>query len=854
MIRLRRTSLLKFLGLYIFSGLSGQVSTYVDERGIMRWTDTKQEVCAFGVNYSVPFAYPFRAHNYLGFSHEEAIDADVYHLARMGLDGYRIHVWDAEISDSMGNLILNRHLQLFDYLLFKLKERNFKILLTPMNFYTNGYPEPGTSTPGFRNYYDGKRGCLNDTSSFAVQERYLSQFVSHVNPYTGIAYKNDPDIIAFEINNEPFNHGDRPDLTTHYINRMIGAIRVTGCRKPVFYNVSHNINLIDEFSAGDIQGGTFQWYPTGLVARHDQKGNLLPNVDRYTIPFADHPRFSNMSKVVYEFSPADVARSSHLYPVMARSFREAGMQFAAQFAYDPMHMAYANTDYASHYLNLPFAPRNSMGMMIASEAFHRIPLGKSYGHYPDNMTFDVFRVSYEDDLAEMVTDKKLLYTNHTGTSPPRPERLEQVAGTGISPIVSYEGTGAYFLDRLEAGVWRLEVMPDAVWVNDPFGPPSLDKEVSVVLWREWPITIDLPDLGDDFSITGLNDGNQVEIIADGKHFPVRPGSYLLVRKGKSTQWDPDDTWKNIILKEYHAPGSNCRKTYVIHNPPAEISAGTTNTLFAKVVTVNEPGRIELVFTGSGGRETVPMTRTAGYEYAAEVPVNYLQHKGFLRYYICVWDESKCMTFPPDKDGHPFDWDFYDRNPWQVRIVYSEDPVCVFDAAEDGTEITKSNWRTVTDFVPSEVPGKAYMLVKVADLKSGEHDYSMRSFFGDKITYRQNDLETKDKIVIHGYSLNGKPCKLQLALIMKDGTAYGGIYTLQQETDRYSLSLDDFSIVKTVNLPRPFPGFLPYWFDIKNKSEFDLKQIESLQISIGPGIPEREYDEPHGVAIDRIYLE
>jgi len=475
-MKLSRLPILITIGICALSNASAQPSTFVDKQGIMRWTETKEEVCAFGVNYSEPFS-SWQEHELLGVRHEKAIDADVYHMARMGLDGYRIHVWETYICDYDGNLLLNKHLQLFDYLLFKLKERNIKIFLTPINFY-------GGSPSGFHNKYGGKKGCLTDTASFPAQENYLAQFVSHVNPYTGIAYKDDPDIIAFEICNEPFNHGDRPDLTTEYIDRMANAMRSVGCEKPIFYNVTHNIDQIDNFCAADIQGGTFQWYPTGLVANQDQKGNFLPNVDQYPIPFANHQRFMNMAKAVYELSPADVAYSSYLYPAMARSFREAGIQFAAQFAYDPMYIACTNLEYKTHYVSLPYAPGKSIGMAIASEVFHRTPLGKSYGRFPDNTTFDAFIVNYEEDLAEMVTNEKFLYTNHTSTNPPKPDHLKQVAGTGSSPVVSYKGTGAYFLDKLEDGIWRLEVMPDAIWVGDPHFSTALDKEVSVVQWNE----------------------------------------------------------------------------------------------------------------------------------------------------------------------------------------------------------------------------------------------------------------------------------------------------------------------------------------------------------------------------------
>ena len=37
----------------------------------------------------------------LGLSHEDAIDIDVAHMARLGFNAYRVHMWDKEISDSL---------------------------------------------------------------------------------------------------------------------------------------------------------------------------------------------------------------------------------------------------------------------------------------------------------------------------------------------------------------------------------------------------------------------------------------------------------------------------------------------------------------------------------------------------------------------------------------------------------------------------------------------------------------------------------------------------------------------------------------------------------------------------------
>ena len=93
--------------------------------------------------------------------------------------------------------------------------------------------------------------------------------------------------------------------------------------------------------------------------------------------------------------------------------------------------------------------------------------------------------------------------------------------------MEYAGAGAYFLDKLDDGVWRLEVMPDALWVRDPFFVPSVRREAAVTLSREHPMIISLPDLQGEFRIMGLNDGNLVLETAEDGSFNVSPGAYLL---------------------------------------------------------------------------------------------------------------------------------------------------------------------------------------------------------------------------------------------------------------------------------------------------------------------------------------
>jgi hypothetical protein len=85
----KELQLILFSVFVLFIGLNSYaqkpaLTVYIDKEGVMRSSATKQPVAYFGVNYTTPFAFAYRALNTLGVSPEKAIDQDVYHMARLG--------------------------------------------------------------------------------------------------------------------------------------------------------------------------------------------------------------------------------------------------------------------------------------------------------------------------------------------------------------------------------------------------------------------------------------------------------------------------------------------------------------------------------------------------------------------------------------------------------------------------------------------------------------------------------------------------------------------------------------------------------------------------------------------------
>jgi len=838
-----------------FGQIQRNEDVYVDDKGVMRWGGTNEEVHGFGVNYSVPFAHAYRSAKKKDLDIKAEIDKDIYHFSRLGFDLYRLHVWDTEISDEEGNLIENEHLETFDYLLNELKNRKINFVITPIAYWGNGWPEPDEDTPGFSNKY-GKEGSLTNPHAIKAQQNYLEQFLNHVNPYTGVAYKNEPNLIAFEVSNEPHHRGT-PAEVKQFINKMVSAMRKTGTKKPIFYNVSHSVQLAETYFNSDIDGGTFQWYPTGLGFQKELEGNLLPNVNDYNIPFNDLITRNNKAKLVYEFDAADVNKS-YMYPAMARSFREAGIQIATHFAYDPTFLTYANTEYNTHYMNLNYTPHKALALMIASEIFHEIPMRKDFGTYPENLEFGDFKISYKGDVAVYNSAQTFIYTNTNDVKPKSVAALKKIAGHGSSEIAKYEGKGAYFLDKLENGVWRLEVMPDPVLIENPFGSNSLDKTVSVINWMENEMTLNLGDLGENFEISGVNNGNNTFLKAEGENFKITPGTYLINADGKNVDISNYNDRLNFNINAFEAKESTVDKTYLVHETSKIATAGSELNLKATIVSNNKIEKVEAWLKNGNTYESIELKAVNNYDYSAKIPSNLL-NQGFLKYRIIVNTDDGQTSFPGGVEGSPEDWDFHSAAAYETRILKKDAPISLFNASTDSDNMV-IGWSPKNNLVPIN-ENEAEFQIKIDSLfkedienKNADplYDYSFRYNFQKKTKNR--NLSEKNKLVFTGRSLGENSGKMMMALVMNNGVSFGKIVELPTEVSEIEIKLNELKMVKTVTLPRPYPGFLPYYFDHSYSGDLKIEDVESLQFSIGPGIEKENLQKPHAIGIRSVRLE
>ncbi|MBR1578114.1 MAG: hypothetical protein IJ653_05990 [Bacteroidales bacterium] len=832
MVRLRGFYLLPVLAVLISDPMAAQRSpgAYVDREGVLRWAADRQEVAEFGVHYALPFSTAYANFQDLGLDFETGLRQDVYHLTRLGLKAYRVHMWDAELTDTLGNLQHNEHLRLLDLTVKEMKDRGFKMLLTPLNYYGTREKPYGIGQKW------GKTGSYTP-DAVAATKNYLRQLMEHVNPYTGNAYKDDEDIIGYEIYNEPEHPGFTEEAAVTYINSLVEVIRQAGCRKPLFWCMSIAPHLIRGFVKADVQGGSMQWYSVSHNAGFPFKGNLLTHVDQWPKDtLTDVVRAARKALVSYEMDAADNGYS-YTYPMMARSMREAGFQFAAMFSYDPLYIAAYNTEYRTHYMNLAYAPKKAMGLKIAGEVFRSTPRLKQFGRFPQDTTFGCFHVSHDPELAEMVSEEKFFYSGDTQSVPPAISSLKEIAGIGSSCLVRYAGRGIYFLDKLEDGVWRLELMPDATWVDNPFGRPELGREMSAIVWETYPMTIDLPDLGEGFSLRGINDGNDRRSTAIGRAVEVSPGTYLLEAADRHSALGPDDRWKDIVLGEFAAPKPT-RGLYLVYTPMHELSRNVRPELSLEVISQRAPDAVRLeAFSLSPSRfPALDFERDGRYGWKVSLPEEMLR-EDMLAYRIAVVRDGKTVYYPEDVSGGQMD--YINTAMYQLRIVDPEAPVVLLNVAEDLKELRRNHRHYPYRFRPSVLPGLAGVCVASDGMVYASH------YVSDRTAGRRSDLPGRKAVVVRAYARKGPSSQVWVVLQGTDGLEYGTQFRVGPDARDYRIPLSDF---KRVRVTGPGEKGFVYVDRIPEENTYlDIRKVETVKMAVLP------QDNPEGASVFFEYI-
>jgi hypothetical protein len=556
----------------------------VCRKGVLQYEDGG-EVALWGVNLQTALSW-----EYNGRLKPSGIPLQVEALKRVTVEALdqlqwmetqvvRAHLLPGDFTDADGNLVDTVFLDALDHLIAQCRQRGIYVYLTLVND-MQCYYRPDSFMKGHL-----RHEWLFDEPFLQRMERYIQALLNHRNRYTGQAYRDEPAIAVFEVINEPgymdyaMLAGDsknaayrqafeawcaarrihdypesyfpayRYELVHRVVNRLAKAIRDTGSRKPVVWNLNWPKMIVaheDVFQAvadssvdavsfclypGQVDVATPYWeHPTDLSGKNYLPALRQCYMDYDQLRWLLGRRFAGKAKVTYEFETF-FNQSSHLYPAMARVFRALGSQMAMMWQYTlPPPARYCG---GSHYLNLDGSPQKALSFRIASRAFGELPRGCPYDVKAETeMVFGHTAISYPHDLSVFSTDQALFYSRSFDAAPlPISPHVQEIAGCGRSPLVSYAGTGAYFL-RVEPDKIELLIRPDVSYPRPLWrypGRPPWTPTCELDAKTPHSLSIHLPGWEGTLKIENLADGAVQSSQTHNGSVDVVPGRYRISR-------------------------------------------------------------------------------------------------------------------------------------------------------------------------------------------------------------------------------------------------------------------------------------------------------------------------------------
>ena len=109
--------------------------------------------------------------------------------------------------------------------------------------------------------------------------------------------------------------------------------------------------------------------------------------------------------------------------------------------------------------------------------------------------------------------------------------------------------------------------------------------------------------------------------------------------------------------------------------------------------------------------------------------------------------------------------------------------------------------------------------------------------------------------IRARAAEGGPDRLEVALVERDGTAWGAVIDLSTEWRDYAVPAEKLRRVPLALLPRPYPQFLPYRLSVDTAAEGPrIDELDGLQFAVGAELFGGDREKAHGFQVERVVLE
>lgn len=552
------------------------------------------EVKLWGVNYYAPFN-----HNYINLKEKgtdlyKAIDRDIEDFLLLGINLVRMHVYDREITDVYGNIVENEHTRLFDYLIEKLANAGIYAMLTPIVWYntveiqkdvSDGYAYWSLGSNqnwGFSNLYAAHELIWNE-NAIAAQLRYIEQFFTRRNGFSGLPLTGYEHVIAMEVSNEsiypsaellrhlreavqttanPYKRQEcelvrlydehlartgKPDseegatlfcagLVGEYLHKTFTLVDnlFDGkiIKSHIFYGFE-NKALFECLRQAPIDAISITAYiPNSFDTAYNDAQNIAQKARElydYYLPLKELGK----AFICYEFDEPTtlLSRGSGILAYMLAAF---GVQIASYFTYCPKDVAEYNPGWVVHYMNLEHTPNKAAALAAGKEIFQATGAGAPMFEDDTLWQNEYMTIDIEKDLVRYYDGTKLLCSALTEEAVNRlPEYL---LCFGSNKLITTPSRGIYVMKKTAEKQYRLTVLPNQKYVNDPFRGRSFRfmanryinvNEASVVsrtMECGYPMTLSREAFG-PVAVRRVTSAGRLPVSVENHTFHAEPGVY-----------------------------------------------------------------------------------------------------------------------------------------------------------------------------------------------------------------------------------------------------------------------------------------------------------------------------------------
>jgi hypothetical protein len=211
----------------------------------------------------------------------------------------------------------------------------------------------------------------------------------------------------------------------------------------------------------------------------------------------------------------------------------------------------------------------------------------------------------------------------------------------------------------------------------------------------------------------------------------------------------------------------------------------------------------------------------------------------LNYVVKVELSGKELIYPGAVEGPTNSWEYYNPESYSIRVLPAKTGIQLYSTECDEVPVIWSSGLQMQT-VYSGLIGETKAIIVPSALRPGSFTprrddrakayFVMESFVKPQMEAILKYATDYSRLVIAAKA-EKDPVSIEVSLVSKSGGIYTGKATLTSDQAIQTISLNNLVPGKMMLLPRPYPGFLPFWYSNPNQQRFHLSDIERVQLVI-----------------------